>query len=127
MNNKVISKFIKVTSVAIMGFSIFSLPAMSYSPFLDQSYEMYSTRNRCEMCHSGAKLNQFGEDFSIEWKKSKDIVKAYLAVEDKDSDGDGYSNVSEINAISLPGDKTSIPVKTTISKIEYQMDLFRNN
>lgn len=127
MINKVIGKVIKSSSVLLIGISIFSLPAMSYSPFLDQSYEIYAARNRCEMCHIGTKLNSFGSDFSIEWKQSKDIVKAYLNIENKDSDGDGYSNVVEIRAMSLPGDKTSIPLNNTISKYDFKMDLFRNN
>ncbi len=103
-------KIIKLGYLVFVTSFISSIPAMAYSPFLDQSYDMYSVRNKCEMCHSGMKLNAFGKDFEIKWKEqNKNIVKAFLALENKDSDNDGFLNVYEIKAMSLPGDKVSVP------------------
>lgn len=103
----------------------FSLPAMSYSPFLDQSYEIYNVRNRCEMCHSGTKLNPFGSDFAKYWKKDKNIERSFTFIEDKDSDGDGFSNIVEIKAMTLPGDKIDFPIKS--NKIVFVPDIFRKS
>lgn len=114
-------KTLKIVSSIIISSLILSSPAMSYSPFLDQSYDMYSVRGKCEMCHTGTKLNQFGNDFELQWRQSKDVVKAFLAVENKDSDGDGFSNVIEIKSMSLPGDKVSTPQMPQA----YVPDLFR--
>ncbi|MFN8578579.1 MAG: hypothetical protein U0354_17255 [Candidatus Sericytochromatia bacterium] len=119
------SKIIKNLYFSFLSAMIFSLPALSYSPFLDQSYEIYNVRNRCEMCHSGTKLNPFGEDFAKYWRKDKNIEKSFIMVEDKDSDGDGFSNITEIKAMTLPGDKIDFPTKT--NKVVFAPDIFRKS
>lgn len=117
-------ELIKSTYLTLAASFIFALPAMSYSPFLDQSFNLYSVRGRCEMCHSGTQLNSFGKDFDAQWRQTKNVVKAYLAVENKDSDGDGFTNIDEIKAMSLPGDKVSMPqMKNSYDK----PDLFRQS
>lgn len=88
---------------------------MSYSPYLDQSLEKYNVRSRCEMCHFGGKLNSYGHDFKKQLEISHDIADSLLKVENLDSDNDGFNNLTEIYAKSLPGDKTSIPEPQNIS------------
>jgi hypothetical protein len=104
-----LKNIIKTFFLATLISGILSTPVMSYSPFLDQTIEEYNVRARCELCHFGVKLNSYGQDFKKEWQIGRDVIKSIRAVENLDSDQDGFSNLAEIKAMSLPGDKTSIP------------------
>jgi hypothetical protein len=106
-----VKNILKVVFLAVIATGILSLPVLSYSPMLDQASEEYNVRGRCEICHFGQKLNSFGQDFKKEWINSHNIVKSLRAVENLDSDNDGFINLAEIKAMSLPGDKTSTPAK----------------
>lgn len=70
---------------------------------------------KCVVCHTApgkTSLNPFGKDLKTELKGTKTLTAANLkAVEAKDSDGDGTSNIDEIKADFLPGDKASTPPK----------------
>ena len=60
----------------------------------------------CSVCHPGgntAQLNAYANDFA---SHNHD----FASIEALDSDGDGYSNLAEITARTLPGDATSHPV-----------------
>lgn len=63
----------------------------------------------CAVCHAtakGGKLNGYGKDIETAMGSSKKMTAAHLkAVEGKDSDGDGKSNIEEIKADSMPGTK----------------------
>jgi hypothetical protein len=59
----------------------------------------------CKMCHVGsgfALVNDFAKDFT---NNNHD----YKAIEGFDSDVDGFTNIAEINAGTLPGDQNSHP------------------
>lgn len=43
----------------------------------------------------------------------------FTAIEALDSDGDGYTNIEEINALSLPGDRNDIPVSGAVTSWIY--------
>lgn len=70
---------------------------------------------KCVVCHTApgkTALNSYGKDLKEALKGSKTLEAATLkAIEAKDSDGDGVSNIDEIKADSLPGDKASKPAK----------------
>ena len=53
-------------------------------------------------------LNAYGLDYGVNGKDAD----AISAIENDDSDGDGYSNVTEIEATRYPGDATDDPTKT---------------
>lgn len=57
---------------------------------------------RCNICHIGSakKLNYYGTDYQ---KANHD----FKAIETLDSDGDGVTNIDEINKGTNPGDKAS--------------------
>lgn len=61
----------------------------------------------CQVCHlsasGGGDLNSFGSDFS---ENDNDIE----AINELDSDGDGYTNEEELNAGTFPGDPDSKPI-----------------
>jgi len=104
-----VNNILKIIFIAVVVSGISSLPVLSYSPFLDQSMEVYNVRARCELCHFGVKLNNYGQDFKKEWEISRDIAQSFKAVENLDSDKDGFINLDEIKAMTLPGDKTNFP------------------
>ncbi len=70
----------------------------------------------CTFCHDAAgppKLNVYGSAIREAIKKSggKTLTSDILhSIDSSDSDGDGFSNLSEIKADSLPGDPSSKPV-----------------
>jgi hypothetical protein len=59
----------------------------------------------CITCHKGKppKRNPYGADF-------KAARYAFELIELKDSDGDGFTNIAEIQAGTFPGDPESKPV-----------------
>jgi hypothetical protein len=66
-----------------------------------------SLKNNCNVCHekaSGGPLNDFGQDYAA-------FNHNMEAVEDLDSDGDGYENGEELDAGTLPGFSSSYPNK----------------
>ena len=76
-----------------------------------------TTLGSCQWCHykygydkSGditATLNPYGKDYLAQGRN----VAAFKAIETKDSDGDGFTNIVEINAVRYPGDATDDPTK----------------
>jgi len=73
-----------------------------------------SQLNSCLICHTdpnpqgdNKRRNTYGED----WKETGD--KDFSRVENLDSDGDGWTNIQEIQALSFPGDQNSTPNTVT--------------
>ncbi len=73
----------------------------------------------CSLCHNGAtnrnSLNLYGKEVQSALKSTSDqkITPAVLhLLDDKDSDGDGWSNAAEFHADTLPGDPASKPSGT---------------
>jgi hypothetical protein len=76
-----------------------------------------TTLGSCQWCHYKygydkkgditATLNSFGKDYLAQGRNAA----AFKAIEAKDSDGDGYTNIVEINAVRYPGDATDDPTK----------------
>jgi len=67
-----------------------------------------SALDTCILCHgpSGPPLNPFGADFL---NRTKGNLTFNAKLEGLDSDGDGFTNIVEINARTFPGDATSHP------------------
>lgn len=70
----------------------------------------------CSLCHAGAtnrtSLNLYGKDVQAALKSAVDkkVTPALIhRLDDKDSDGDGWSNAAEFSADTLPGDSSSKP------------------
>lgn len=80
---------------------------------------MFISMGSCQYCHykygydeSGNiddTLNPYGRDYL----KNGRNEAAIKAIDSKDSDGDGYSNKSEIEAVRFPGNKEDDPTKKT--------------
>jgi hypothetical protein len=69
-------------------------------------------RAGCLVCHAKTPptkdLNPYGRDYLS--KKTRDAA-ALKAIENLDSDKDGFTNIAEIRAGTLPGDPSSKPSK----------------
>lgn len=74
----------------------------------------------CHNPHSMDVYNPYGRDIYNEILAGFDAYQALANVEPVDSDGDGFSNIAEINALTFPGDPNSFPASTiTITAAEY--------
>lgn len=70
----------------------------------------YGYKTTCSLCHEkggGSASNDYGKAFL----RAGANFPAFLKIEKKDSDGDGISNIDEIQAKSNPGDPRSTPAK----------------
>ncbi len=57
----------------------------------------------CSLCHStGTNRNSYGADFGA-------ANRNFAAIENEDSDNDGFDNITEIEALTKPGDANSHP------------------
>lgn len=82
----------------------------------------YGYSNSCVLCHSkggGSQLGAYGEDF----QRFGMTPRAFLEIEKRDSDKDGFINLVEIRAKANPGDPLSTPARPTdwLSRIEESM------
>jgi len=89
--------------------ALFASTVQAFSSDVDlfkQAYPQATGLANCGLCHPGnqfSQLNSFGVDF-------KAAGRNFAAIESKDSDGDGFSNIDEIKAGTHPGDAASKPV-----------------
>jgi hypothetical protein len=90
--------------------------AMAYSSFVTTFKTTYpaasnSALAHCVLCHidpaGGGPLNSYGDAFLAAGASS------FTAIESQDSDGDGYTNLAEIQALTFPGDAASHPAATS--------------
>ena len=68
----------------------------------------------CSFCHTASipMLNPYGAAYKANGRN----VSAFGLIEGLDSDGDGVSNIQEINSLTFPGDPASVPVIATATK-----------
>ena len=82
--------------------------AQAFQSVLDNFNDTYNTTgtrlDSCDTCHtSGFDFNPYGDDL-----RSAGIN--FAAIESSDSDGDGFTNITEISALTFPGDPNDFPV-----------------
>ena len=98
-------------AISAVGFGLASPPAQSTPELQSQFNAKYQMRgsklDSCLTCHTqqaGGKenLNPYGTDLSA-------AQGDFAAIEPKDSDGDGVTNIDEIKAEAFPGDPADKP------------------
>ena len=85
------------------------------------------TVGSCQWCHmtygydgSGdidETLNPYGQDYQANGRNST----AFSAIEQTDSDGDGYSNIAELNAMHFPGNDADYPGLATAPSVVFSL------
>jgi hypothetical protein len=87
---------------------IVAYASSGYLNTFNNTYGTSTTRlNTCSVCHTNTPAcNSYGNSFANSGHN-------YQAIEPVDSDGDGFSNMGEIRAITFPGDPASKPVTGT--------------
>lgn len=66
--------------------------------------------DNCALCHSSVpSLNPFGSAYK---SGGRGLATSLTNIANTDSDGDGYSNLQEINAHTYPGDRLDFPMMT---------------
>ncbi|MGB8217492.1 MAG: c-type cytochrome [Candidatus Methanoperedens sp.] len=110
MNKKLIFGLIPVIVITLL------LPgALSSDGYLTNFEKTYpdavnSRIDTCELCHinpsGGGPLNSYGTDFASNGHN-------FTAIESNDSDGDGFTNIAEINAKTFPGNALDNPLTPT--------------
>jgi len=85
------------------------------------------TVGSCQWCHLTygydgrgdirGTLNPYGADY----RGAGRSVGAFASIESRDSDGDGYTNREEINALSYPGDAIDDPAKIPAPSVTYTL------
>ena len=93
----------------------------------NETYGTHDSRlDDCSVCHTtGRSLNRYGqavmdaipvnEDPKTDDERARLLREAMAAVENEDSDGDGYSNALEIDDRSFPGDEADVPERVRTS------------
>jgi hypothetical protein len=99
--------------ISAAGFGLLVSPAESKPEYLSAFNSRYNTSgshlDTCSTCHASSSpsrdnLNAYGKDFGA-------ANHDFGAIEPKDSDGDGFSNIDEIKAGTFPGDPNENPDK----------------
>jgi hypothetical protein len=99
--------------ISMAGFGLLVSPAESKPEYLSAFNARYKTSgshlDTCSTCHASSSpsrdnLNPYGKDFGA-------ANHDFGAIEPKDSDGDGISNIDEIKAGPFPGDPNENPDK----------------
>lgn len=70
-----------------------------------------SSLNTCDLCHTASipSLNPYGAAYKANGRSTA----AFGLIENLDSDGDGFTNIQEINALTFPGNPASKPAAPT--------------
>jgi hypothetical protein len=101
------------TSIGILSFTLaLSNAAWAKGPYLTKFTQAYPeaktlASKRCVICHEAMndfRRNTYGRDF-------EKAAQNFQAIEALDSDGDSFTNIEEIKAGTLPGDKLSFPAQ----------------
>lgn len=99
---------VKIVRIALVCVLISPI-AFAKSDYLDDAIAQYPSINNtvldsCSLCHStGTNRNSYGADYDA-------ANRNFATIENDDSDNDGFDNITEIEALTEPGDASSYPV-----------------
>lgn len=111
MNYKLIIALLLLATVLI-GVPMAAARPTYFAAFKDK-YSTSGTRlDTCNTCHTsggGSPRNPYGLAFS-------DSGHDFVSIELLDSDGDGFTNIEEIKALTFPGDANDYPQTTNTTQ-----------
>jgi hypothetical protein len=101
-------------SLAVLLLSLGGTIGFPYEPYLwdfNGTYGTYgSALDTCKVCHPShpfsLAINSYGSDFALDTLGNHTFNQQ---LEDADSDGDGFTNIREIDGLTFPGDPNSMP------------------
>jgi hypothetical protein len=103
-------------SVAVLIIVVFAhtRSAMSRSDYLKNFNTKYDTAytklDSCDLCHiTKSNLNAYGSDMDLQLRRGIAVTQSFQNIELQDSDTDTYINLTEINALTFPGDTGDYP------------------
>ncbi|MFQ3549946.1 MAG: hypothetical protein SNJ70_09380 [Armatimonadota bacterium] len=102
----------------LMVFALLSTTAFATVKWMNEFNKLYKPdkdselgKARCLTCHT-TKTGKDGENAYGKMLEKKPVnADSLKEIENKDADGDGFTNIEEIKAGTLPGDKNSKPKK----------------
>jgi len=105
--HKLKKTFLILGAITLIGPFLLAGTALAHSNRLSSFNSTYGTSgtvlDTCDTCHtSGYGFNSYGSDY-------RNSSLNFQAIEGLDSDGDGFTNIDEINALTFPGDASSFP------------------
>ena len=113
--------FTKLASILALcvGASVFALATPENFKVFKEHYKLKKgsklLKAQCSICHTVAPAhNAYGKDVLKQMQADgTDTLtdQVLIEIESKDSDGDGFTNIQEIKAGTLPGDPKSHPAK----------------
>lgn len=97
----------RIMTVVTVGLALgWAMTAHAVGSYLSDLNARYGSSYSCMVCHTstsgGAPTNSYGQAFGSAGHN-------FQAIENQDSDGDGFSNLEELQAKTLPGDPNSKP------------------
>jgi hypothetical protein len=95
----------------VLGFAVIASANNGALADFNAQYPGNSYGGSCSICHTSAPTtNPYGTDLADFGATGGNILaETFVAVEGLDSDGDGYTNIQEINTGTFPGDRASHP------------------
>ena len=94
--------FLLVSYMTVGTFGIASARSDYLEEFNDKYGTRYTSLDSCSTCHEVIpRLNPYGEDF-------RDNGFSFDDIEQMDSDGDGFTNITEIVDRTFPGDQVNV-------------------
>jgi hypothetical protein len=94
-------------AILLGSFTISASARPNYMAAFLEQYDLRDTRlATCDMCHINPNGGGPRDDYGISYSENG---KDFLAIEEMDSDGDGFTNIEEINALTFPGHSEDFP------------------
>ena len=119
-------------------------PGLAQKPFLGRlikTYNLSKENGKCNLCHNvdqtkeeepeadnlgvfGSQLQELpgmvsllekGDDYKFSVEELNKLEVAVKSIESKDADGDGVTNLEELELGTLPGDPKSMPAKEALA------------
>jgi hypothetical protein len=103
-------------TILLGSFTISSSARPNYMAGFLEQYDVRDTRlATCDMCHINPNGGGARDSYGLAYAENG---KDFLAIEELDSDDDGFTNIEEINALTFPGDSDDYPEIIEVTETE---------
>jgi hypothetical protein len=104
-----------VALILVLGFAVIASADSGALGDFNRQYPSFG--GSCNVCHKSVpSTNPYGTDLVKKGATANNIPAAtFVAIEGLDSDGDGFTNIEEINAGTFPGNRASHPTSPGVT------------